>query len=46
MTVFNNMKMELGIKCMSEGVKTDLGPASSIVQVISQVGNLGQFIPP
>ena len=46
MTVFNNMKLHFGIKTLSEGVKSDLGPASAIIQTISQAGNLGQFIPP
>ena len=46
MTVFNNMDINLGIKTMSEGLKSELGPASPIIEAISHVGNLGQFIPP
>ena len=34
------------MKTLSEGVKSDLGPASPLINALQHVGNLGQFVPP
>ena len=34
------------MKTLNEGVKSELGPASPIIETLSHVGNLSQFVPP